>query len=85
MPTLAERLIEKGKIEGIAAGKAEGKAEGILLEKQETLIRLLERKFGITDAERAQVSGCRDTDKLTAALDEILDAQDVAMVLSFLK
>ena len=85
MPTLAERLIEKGKIEGIAAGKAEGKAEGEAAGLQKALIRQLERKFGISDSQRAQVTACRDSAKLAAALDEILDAAEVETVLSQLR
>lgn len=72
MPTIAEQWI------------AEGKAKGILLDKQETLIRLLERKFGITEAERARITACTDRERLTAALDAILDATSAAEVLALL-
>jgi predicted transposase/invertase (TIGR01784 family) len=72
MPTIAEQWI------------AEGKVKGILLEKQETLIRLLERKFGIMDADRARITACTDRERLTAALDMILDATSAAGVLSLL-
>jgi predicted transposase/invertase (TIGR01784 family) len=84
MPTLAERLIEKGKIEGIAAGKVEGKAEGKAEGLQVTLIRQLERKFGIDDSQRTQVAGCRDCAKLATALDEILEATEAGAVLRHL-
>ena len=42
MPTVAEQWKEEGRAEGRAQGKAEGRVEG----KAETLLRLLERRFG---------------------------------------
>ena len=63
---------------------AQGEARGILLDKQETLIRQLDRKFGITDADRARVRACTDRERLTAALDDILDATNATAVLGLL-
>jgi predicted transposase/invertase (TIGR01784 family) len=76
MPTLAERWLEQGKVAG--------EARGMLREKQRTLLRLMERKFGITDEGRARIQTCTDGERLTAALDAILDAPDAGAVLRLL-
>ena len=48
--------------------------EGILLDKQEVLIRLISNKFGITGEERHLINSGNDLMKLDQALDEILFA-----------
>jgi hypothetical protein len=58
MPSLAERLIKRGKMEG----KLEGKIEG----KQTTLIKQLRRKFGLTPWEEEKIRRKRRS-KLDAA------------------
>jgi len=59
MPSLAERLIKRGKmegkIEGKMEGKMEGKIEGEVEGKQKALIKLLHRKFGLTPWEEEKV------------------------------
>ena len=47
MPSLAERLIKRGKMEG----KLEDEAQGEIRGKQKTLIKQLHRKFGLTPRE----------------------------------
>jgi len=44
----------------------------------------MERKFGIGEQEKARINACTDRDKLTAALDAILDATTVNAVLDLL-
>jgi hypothetical protein len=68
---------EEARNEGQAEGEAKGKAE--------TLIRLLDRRFGISVAEREQVLACGDTERLDLALDAILDAPDAGTVLGILQ
>ena len=46
------------------------------------LIRLVDRKFGLTDIERERISACEDQSALDAALDEILDAETKTQVLA---
>ena len=76
--TVAEQLIEKGKIEG----KREGELEGKLLEKQEVLIHLLAQKFGaLADADKQKIKGTRAPDKLDQAIGLILEAETKAEVL----
>jgi predicted transposase YdaD len=43
--TLAERLIEQGKAKGIALGEKRGEEIGRLKSLQNTLLRMLEKKF----------------------------------------
>ena len=76
MPSLAERLIKRGKMEG----KLEGKIEG----KQTTLIKQLRRKFGLTPWEEEKIRSINDEAKLDAALEAILDAESKSEVLKML-
>jgi hypothetical protein len=46
------------------------------------LVRQLDRKFGLTEAERDRILSCGDSDALDAALDEIITADAKASVLS---
>ncbi len=68
--TFAQEMLEKGV------------EKGSLQRSREVLIRLVDRKFGLTDAERERISGCDDQAVLDAALDEILDAETKAQVLA---
>jgi len=73
MPSLAERLIKRGKIEG--------KIEG----KQTTLIKQLRRKFGLTPWEEEKIRSINDEAKLDAAAEAILDAKSKSEVLKILE
>ena len=68
--TFAQEMLEKGV------------EKGSLESRRETLARLLDRKFGLTVAERERISSCDDQAALDAALDEILDAETKAQVLA---
>ena len=81
MPSLAERLIKRGKMEGKLEGKLEGKIEG----KQTTLIKQLRRKFGLTPWEEEKIRSINDEAKLDAALEAILDAKSKSEVLKILE
>ena len=100
--TLAEQLIAKGKNEGKLEGKREGKLEGKLegkregklegklegqtLAKQQVLLRLLEKKFGLVDdPEKRKIRNCRDRDRLDQAIDLVLDADSIDRVLDSLE
>ena len=56
--------------------------KGFLESRRETLARQLDRKFGLTDAERDRILSCADPSALDAALDEIMTAADKATVLN---
>jgi hypothetical protein len=77
-----ERMgIEKG----IEKGKKEGEQIGRLEDKQEVLIRLLKRKFGLTADEHDSIQSTKDLDKLDSALDIILSANTKEEVLKKLQ
>ena len=68
--TIAERLIERGKI------------EGEILDKQHVLLRLLEKKFGGIDAtDKDKVMNVLHRDRLDRAIDRLLDAKSIKEVL----
>ena len=53
-----------------------------MLGKRATLLRLVSRKFTVTDAERERILSCDDSAALDAALDEFALADEKASVLS---
>ena len=61
------------------------RAETRVIEKQDVLIRLLTRKFGLADAERQRIRGVDDTAALDAALDELVVAETKEAVLGKLR
>jgi len=77
MPSLAERLIKRGKMEGEAQGEIRG--------KQKTLIKQLHRKFGLTPWEEEKIRSINDEAKLDAALEAILDAESKSEVFKILE
>lgn len=76
--TAAEEL----RAEGIEIGRQEGNIEGRIVGKQDTLIRLIERRFGaLESAAKQKISACRDLRRLDEAIDLFLDAESIAEVL----
>ena len=69
----------------MTGGREEGRQEGRVIEKQDVLIRLLSRKFGLTDAERQLIQATDDTAALDAALDELVVAERKEAVLEKLR
>ena len=80
-----DELIEQGKEEGIAQGKEEGREEGELLDKQKVLVRLMDKRFGLTEEETAIIMAETSREKLDQALDEILFAENKVQVLTVLQ
>ena len=76
--TFAQEMLEKGRNEGLERGVEKGSLES----RRETLARLVDRKFGLTDAERERISSCDDQAVLDAALDEFALAETKAQVLA---
>ena len=62
MPSLAEKLIKQGKQEGEIKGK------------QDLLIRLLRRKFGLSSSDEKMIRSVTDESKLDATAESVLDA-----------
>jgi hypothetical protein len=72
------RTSRLGRNEGLERGVEKGS----LQHSREVLIRLVHRKFGLTDAERERISACEDQAALDAALDEFALADTKAQVLA---
>ena len=82
--TMAEHLIEQGKVQGKAEGRAEGKAEGRVEgraegraeEKQSTVLKLLRLRFGtVPESVTNQISSIRNFSRLDALFEKALTAQ----------
>ncbi|TVQ26614.1 MAG: hypothetical protein EA382_05015 [Spirochaetaceae bacterium] len=61
--TFAQVMLDEGRSEGLE----QGIEPGSLQRSREVLIRLLDRKFGLTDAERERIMACEDQSALDAA------------------
>ena len=72
MPSFAEKLIKQGKKEGEIKGK------------QDLLIKLLCRKFGLSFSDEKMIRSVTDEVKLDAAAEVILDAKSKDEVLKLL-
>lgn len=59
--------------EGIELGRREGIELGRVEESQRILLRQLEKRFGLTESERALVMNCAETDRLETAADLLVD------------
>jgi hypothetical protein len=75
--TIAEKLRKEGIEKGIEEGK--------LKDKQQVLIRLLSKKYSLTEQDRQHISSITDPDKLDRALDEIVVAETKEKVLKLLE
>ena len=91
--SLAERLINEGKEKGIREGIEKGIEKGIqkgiqkgaIKGKQAALIRLLNKKFGLTKAEERRIESVEDESKIDEALELVLTASEKAEVMRALK
>ncbi|XYH92974.1 hypothetical protein ACMHYB_34600 [Sorangium sp. So ce1128] len=82
-PTFVQKLIERGKLEGIRAGKLAGIREGELKGKRDTLLRLLARAgIVLTENENARIQTCTDIATLDRWIDNVLGAKTATEVLS---
>jgi len=69
MSSLAEKLISKGEIKG----------------KQDVLIKLLRRKFGLSSSDEKMIRSVTDEAKLDAAAEAVLDATSKDEVFKILR
>jgi len=76
MPSFAEKLIKQGE----ERGKIEGEIKG----KQDLLIKLLRRKFGLPFSDEETIRSVTDELKLDAVAEAILDAKSKDEVLKLL-
>ena len=74
-PPFAQRLIDRGKVEGLREGELKG--------KHDTLFRLLARAgIEIDEGDRASILACTDPETLDRWLENVLGAKTAAEVLS---
>ena len=72
--TIADQLMERGRIEG----RAEGHAEGALQTHRDNLRRLLLRKFQqLPDMVLQRIESCANVEQLRTAIDHVLDWKSV--------
>ena len=81
MMTYGQRLQEEGRAEGLEKGLQEGRGEGRIEALQDSLKRLIKKKFGLETEESVKINQIKDSAKLEAALDEILTAETKQQVL----
>ena len=80
MPSLAEKLIKQGE----ERGEKRGEIKGIIKGKQDLLIILLRRKFGLSSSDEKMIRSVTDEAKLDAAAEAVLDAKSKDEVLKML-
>ncbi|WP_437543063.1 hypothetical protein WME97_32085 [Sorangium sp. So ce367] len=82
-PPFVQKLIDRGKLEGLREGKLEGLREGELKAKRGTLLRLLARAgIVLAECESARIQACTDITILDRWIDNVLGAKDATEVLS---
>ena len=67
------RTKKTGIAEGMAKGMAKGEAEGKVKEKQKILIRAMNKKYRLSEDERAFITAVQDYDKLDRAYNMAFD------------
>jgi len=65
--------------------RKEGRIEGVLEDRREVLTRLLTKRFDLSDADRQLIAAADDAERLSTALDEIIDAESKDQVLAKLR
>ena len=82
--TIAETLLAEGKAHGMAEGMAEGmvvgEAKGLVEGKAETLMRLMERRFGPLPRKYRQRIAAAKIEQIENWFDAVIDAPDVETV-----
>ena len=84
MPSLAEKLIKQGEERGKIEGEKRGEIKGTIKGKQDLLLRLLRRKFGLSSSDEKMIRSVTDESKLDAAAEAVLDAKSKDEVLKLL-
>ena len=77
--TTAMKLREEGIEQGIEKGK--------LIDRRETLIRLLKKRFDdtVTSEDVILIEKCENPEKLKNAIEALISAKDCSEVLSFIR
>jgi len=79
--TIAEELFEKGMKEGMQQGMQQGQ----ISTQKEVLLRLLRKKFTLSEEDSTNIQQVDDLERLNKALDEILVAKNKNDVLRHLQ
>ncbi|WP_437896418.1 hypothetical protein [Sorangium sp. So ce124] len=83
LPPFVQKLIDRGKLEGLREGELKGMREGKLEGKRDTLLRLLARAgIVLSESERERVQACTDMATLDRWIDNALGATTAIEVLS---
>ena len=73
--TMADVLMERGRTEGERKGRTEGRTEAAIETRQQTLVRLLRRRFGDVPASAVSaVEATTDVERLDTWLDRLVTA-----------
>jgi len=80
----AEKLIKQGEERGEKRGEIKGTIIGTIKGKQDVLIKLLRRKFGLSSSDEMTIRSVTDEAKLDAAAEAIFDAKSKDEVLKLL-
>ncbi|WP_437644282.1 hypothetical protein [Sorangium sp. So ce362] len=82
-PPFVQKLVDRGKLEGMREGELKGMREGRLEGKRDTLLRLLARAgIVLTENESARIQACTDIATLDRWIDNVLGAKTATEVLS---
>mgnify|MGYP006307240551 CR=1 FL=1 len=79
--TIAEELFEKGMKEGMQLGMQQGQISNL----KKILLRLLNKKFTLSEQDSNYIQSVDDLERLNRALDEILVAKSKKDVLRHLQ
>ena len=75
--TFAEAKLQEGR----EKGRQEGRQEGTLKDKRDVVKRFLDRKFGLSEEEAAEIDRIEDLEVLDSAFDELIDAEEKRQVM----
>lgn len=82
---LIEESIEKGKEEGLELGLEQGRRTGSLLGKKEALLRMMRKKYELSEEESDLVLKVDSVGKIDDAIDEILTADSKEVILDIFR
>ncbi len=76
--TWADKMMEKGRVEGLVKGREQGLKAGLIEGKRETLIRQLTAKFGsVPDKTQSRVHALESVAELNGYLERVLTAKSI--------
>jgi predicted transposase/invertase (TIGR01784 family) len=83
MRTIGDKLIEQGRMEGLAKGRAEGRAEGRARERAEVVIRILTMRGISVDPTACQlILSCTDLETLDRWFERALNVTSLSELLT---